>query len=97
MPSSSLSLSAGAVTEWKKAPAGITGKTTNGLFKIEFYSESVVRVVNTRQDSFHDFSYAVIASPHPADVAITETNQVIELTTPSLTVVVSKNSFSVSF
>jgi alpha-glucosidase len=97
MPSTSLSLPAGAITEWKKSPTGISGKTSNGLFKLEFYSESTVRVVNTRQDSFNDFSYAVIASPLSLSFEVTENGSHIELTTRSLKVVVNKASFSISF
>lgn len=97
MPSHPQSLSAGAVTEWSKSPAGISGKTTNGQFKIEFFTESIVRVVNTREDSFNDFSYAIVASPSSPDVQINETDRDIELATRVLKVVVSKTTFLVSF
>lgn len=97
MPSNFQSLSTGAVTEWKKSPTGIAGKTTNGQFKIEFYSESTVRVVNTRNESFNDFSYAVVASPAVLNLTVNETDTAIELATRSLKVVVSKTSFSIIF
>ena len=97
MPSTSLSFSAGAITEWKKSATGISGKTTNGSFKIEFYSESIVRVVNTRADSFNDFSYAVIASPTPLAFTATETETLIELSTPVLRVRITKFAFGISF
>lgn len=97
MPSNSLSLPAGAITEWKKSLTGITGKTTNSQFKIEFYTESIVRVVNTREDSFNDFSYAVVASPLASNILVNETDDLIELATASLKVSVSKSSFLISF
>ncbi len=97
MPSTSLSLPAGAITEWKKSPNGITGRTTNSLFKIEFYSESTVRVVNTRQDTFSDFSYAVIASPLSFSFEITENGNILELYTPSLKVLINKTAFTILF
>lgn len=95
--SSPISQPAGAITEWQSTPTGISGKTTNGLFRIDFYSESTVRVINTRQDLITDFSYAVIASPVSLAIDTHESDEVIELTTRSLNVVVSKNAFAVSF
>lgn len=97
MPSTSLSQPAGAITEWKKSGTGISAKTTNGLFKIEFYSPSTVRVVNTHQDVFNDFSYAVIASPLTLSLKIIEQEDRIELTTSSLTVIVNKTTSTISF
>lgn len=97
MPPTSLSLPAGAVVEWKSSPTGILGKTTNGLFKIEFYSESIVRIVNTRNDVFSDFSYAVVASPQASLFTVSENQTTLELTTRALKVVVNKVSFLISF
>jgi alpha-glucosidase len=97
MPPNSLSLPAGSVTDWKKSPTGITGKTTNGFFKIEFYSESTVRIVTTREEAFNDFSYAVVAAPALVKFEAIEQAGSLELTTASLKVVVQQNPFSVSF
>jgi alpha-glucosidase len=92
-----LSLPAGSVTDWKKSVTGITGKTTNGFFKIDFYSDSTVRIANTREEAFNDFSYAVVASPASIKFEAVEQNNSIELTTASIKVVVQLNPFSISF
>lgn len=97
MPSNSLSLPTGALASWSKSPTGISGKTSNGFFKIEFYSESVVRIVNSRSESFNDFSYAVVATPQPIKFDINENETSVELHTASLKIAINKSAFSISF
>lgn len=95
--SSRLSHASGNLQEWKKVATGITGKTDHSNFKIEFYSASIVRVHITQQDSFNDFSYAVIASAQDQSIDIQESADSIILKTDSVAVEISKKPFHVSF
>ena len=95
--SSRLSKSSGNLQEWKKIATGITGKTDHSFFKIEFYSDRIVRVHITQQDSFNDFSYAVIASAKEETIDIHESTNSISLKTAFIEVAISKKPFHVSF
>ena len=52
----------GSLLSFRQHEFGITGETTNGKIQLTVYSESIFKVSAT-QDSFEDFSYAVIALP----------------------------------
>jgi alpha-glucosidase len=92
-----LSLSTGSLVDWKKTSSGITGKTTNSNFKIDFYSESTARLVFTRNDSFNDHSYAVIATPAAITLKINDQPDTLTLSTSTVNVVINKKTVTVSF
>lgn len=81
--------SLGNLTNWSTETNGITGVTTSGKFKVEFYNEGTVRICVTQNETFDDFSYAVVAKPS-ATPAIKETPTELQLTTSTLTLRVSK-------
>jgi alpha-glucosidase len=89
--------SIGNLIEWKKLPDGISGTTSTGLFKIQFYSPDTVRVWTTQKNKLKDFSYAVVAKPAPIEFTIHESDQVITLQTKTLVVTLSKKNIRLSF
>ncbi len=91
------SRSLGNLTEWKKSAIGVIGKTDHSSFKIEFYSPTIVRVHITQQNSFNDFSYAVIASAKDQPFEIEDTGSSLLLKTNSLQILVSKHPFHIAF
>ncbi len=95
--SSFKSHSTGSITAWQKTPSGITGKTTNSLFKLEFYTDTLVRIVATRNEVFNDHSYAVVAKPAPVSFHAEEHDQHLIITTNALRIVIDKQSFTFSF
>lgn len=60
---SPLSKSLGTFVQWKKDNNAILGQTTYGSFRVEFYTEGIVRIAATQADMFEDFSYSVVATP----------------------------------
>jgi len=99
MPSSTSPLSQhiGNLVDWKKIPTGITGKTTSSSFQLEFYSEAIVRVHITQHESFHNFSYAVIATALAIHFETTESEKEILVRTNSLQLIITKHPFHIVF
>ncbi len=94
---SKLSHYSGNLNEWKKTPYGIKGKTDHTCFKLEFYSSTVSRVHFTQQDSFNDFSYAVIADSVSIPFEVVDAEHSILLKTDSLHVVITRQPFHITF
>ncbi|HEU5290862.1 MAG TPA: glycoside hydrolase family 31, partial [Cyclobacteriaceae bacterium] len=92
-----ISQGSGNLQDWKKIETGISGKTDHTFFKIEFYSNSIVRVHITQQESFSDFSYAVVASATQLPIEVRESSVSINLKTSLLEVVISKQPFHIAF
>jgi alpha-glucosidase len=87
----------GDIHEWRKTISGITGKVSIGLFKIEFYSDSIARICVTQADTFNDFSYAVIATPIETAFEVTEDGDTIHLKTSAVSIRINKKPFTVVF
>lgn len=97
MNQKNLSQHTGTITDWNKTQTGITGTTTSGFFKIEFYSDSIVRVHVTKHKSFNDFSYAVVASAQSIPFEFIDSEKTLHLQTAQLQVVITKQPFTLSF
>ncbi len=99
MPSlnSQHSVSLGKLTEWSANTYGVIGKTPFGNFKAQFYNDHIIRITASREASFEDFSYAVIASPQQTPVAVQEKDTALTLTGTHLQLVISKNPARFSF
>jgi alpha-glucosidase len=91
MGQSNLSNSLGNATEIAKESQRILIKTTNGNAQIRFYSPTAIRIQITKQASFDEFSYAVIAKPVDGIFKVTETPVALTLTTDSCKLVVTKS------
>jgi len=81
---------------WKKETHGISGNTSVGNFRVQLYADHIARISATQQDTFEDFSYAVVASPSSSPT-IVEQQDVIEIKTPSFVLRVTKNPVRFSF
>lgn len=94
---SSRSKSLGTLNEWAKVTHGIQGKTDFGNFRVLIYTDNMIRVSITREEDFEDFSYAVVATPHPVNFILTEHPHSIEIQTAALVVNISKGPVRFSF
>lgn len=94
---STLSQSLGALKEWKEHPAGITGKTTNGNFRVLLYNDSIARITASRYDQFEDFSYAVVADAPDASVEIQDHDDVLEIRTGNFILSITKEPVRFNF
>lgn len=70
-----LSQSLGDLEVWKNENNRLVGETTNGKFRIQIYENAIVRVTVTKNPTFENFSYAVVAD---ADESIPEVNDLAE-------------------
>jgi len=52
----------GKIQSIKTAEDHLIGETSFGKFKITIYSPYVIRVAITRDETFEDFSYAIVAN-----------------------------------
>jgi alpha-glucosidase len=92
-----VSRGSGNLQDWKKIATGITGKTDHSFFKIEFYSGNIVRVHLTQQETFSDFSYAVIAVATPLPFEVNDSSDYLSLKTSSTEIIISKKPFHITF
>ncbi len=94
---SKLSQPLGNLKDWKRSPTGITGETDHSFFKIALYSPGIARIHITKQNSFNDFSYAVIASAKDQSFEIEDSTHSLLLKTNSLQLLISKKPFHIAF
>lgn len=87
----------GNILDWRKVKSGIEGKTETAFFKLEVYSETIIRIHLTHQSVFDNFSYAVVASPTDSGVEVEDLQNQIIIKTAQLQAIVSKNPFHISF
>lgn len=87
----------GRVLDWRKEAFGISGTAERAKFLITVYSEAIVRIQLTRDDFFETFSYSVISSPAATSLQITDSPDVIRLTTPKVVLLVRKNPLTFHF
>src|SRR5687767_5178121 len=88
---SSRSHSLGVLTEWKPEKYGLTGETTQGKFKISVYNDNIVRIQITKENSFENFSYSVVVSPHDEKIHIEDYIDRLVLKTSALVLTLSKS------
>src|SRR5690349_1517713 len=94
---SKVSQASGNLQDWIKTASGITGRTDHSFFKIEFYSTSIVRIHITQQESFSDFSYAVISSAEKLPIEFSDATNSLSIKTSFVEVVISKQPFHITF
>ena len=94
---SSSSRSLGTLTNWKIQPGGMCGETDHGRFNVIVYNDRIIRISATRDESFEDFSYAVVATPQSDNYTVTEHHDVIEIRTDVLILTITKSPVRFSF
>jgi alpha-glucosidase len=87
----------GNIQDWRRVKTGIEGKTETAFFKLEVYTETIIRIQLTHQSVFDNFSYAVIASPEVIDFEVEDLQDQIVIKTSQLRAIVSKNPWHITF
>lgn len=96
----------GSIISYKKTTGGIEGKTATAIFDVHAYNDNTIRVRvsplsggKQGEGSFRNFSYALISNGMmPFNVAVTEKDNIIFLSTRSVNVEIEKQpSFRVTF
>ncbi|MBY0435990.1 MAG: DUF4968 domain-containing protein, partial [Cyclobacteriaceae bacterium] len=96
MPSS-LSKRLGQLLSISQNGSDVLGKTSHGNFRVRIFSNAVVQVSISRDDSFEDFSYAVIAKPQQHEYHFHESPDAVEIKTGSLDIRISRNPVAFTF
>jgi alpha-glucosidase len=91
------SQSLGKLQSWKREATGITGSTDNGQFRLQFYSDSIVRISITRDNSFDDFSYSVVVEPKDILFQLNESENEILISTRSFKTKLTKDQVRFTF
>jgi alpha-glucosidase len=87
---STRSKSLGDLTHWSIEQNALLGETTYGKFRILLYNDATVRVTVSLEDTFEDFSYAVVAQP--ADGLHVEDNRdMLDIKTKSFVLSITKS------
>lgn len=94
---SSTSRSLGTLTNWKIQPCGMCGETNHGRFNVIVYNDRIIRISATLEESFEDFSYAVVATPQSDNHTLTEHHDAIEIRTEALILTITKSPVRFSF
>lgn len=66
-------------------------ETTNGRVKVDVYSAEIIKFHITKQISFDEFSYTVIAKPKIVMYSVNESNTALSIVTDSLIVKINRN------
>src|SRR5258708_35736576 len=94
---SSTNLRLGNLQSFNTEGAGLRGETTTGKFKVTVYSSSIIRVAVTKNESFEDFSYSVVAQPEEQKINAHDAGEQIIVQTKSCKLVIDKNPVKFSF
>ncbi len=89
--------SLGKFTSYKNIASGIQAETTFGKFKVTVYSNSILRISATVDETFEDFSYSIVAKPADVHFEISENTQSLTIKTSACSLVISKDPVRFSF
>jgi len=87
----------GRVLQWQENEFGLSGVAENGKFRVTLYGDAIFRIQVTRDDFFEDFSYSVIASPELVPRQVTDSPDVIRITTSKLVLIIHKDPLTFRF
>jgi len=91
------SKSLGDLISYAKHDNGIDGHTSFGNFKVSLYTDSIIRITVTREDTYEDFSYSVILKPKELYFEIADHDNLIRITTKAFVLTISKYPVRFSF
>ncbi len=94
---SSTSQRLGNIQNVKPESSGVSAETDSGRLKITVYSQSIFRIAATRDKSFEDFSYSVIANSENQKIDSVDSGDQISIKTGSLQLIVDKKPARLSF
>ncbi len=92
-----VSRDAGNLKSWNKMANGISGTTTETVFKAEFYTATCVRISFSRENFLEDFSYSIVASPEPVHLSIQDHEDHLILSSNALHIRITKNPVRITF
>jgi alpha-glucosidase len=83
---------AGKILTYQRSANGISGELSNGIFKIDVYNASIIRVRVKQNGAFRDFSYALADTALPlfTEWSISEKESIIYLETNTIKIQVEK-------
>ena len=87
----------GMIQSIKTEERQISAVTSLGKFKVTVYTPHVIRVVVTRDDSFEDFSYALVASPEDTKINVQNLDHHLIIQTSALQLLIEKDPARFSF
>ncbi len=88
----------GSLTKFDTRNNGVvTGTTSHGSFRITLFSSTIFKISISKDDTFEDFSYAVVGMPMAAETNVQEEHNNIIIQTADIRLVVTKNPVRFSF
>jgi alpha-glucosidase len=92
-----LNESLGKLSNYSKDAYGLTGTTPSGKFRVQTYGKGTIRVTVTKNETFDDFSYAVVAEPKDVGYEFSENEQQLLFTTDQIELRISKDPVRFAF
>ncbi len=85
------SKSLGKLKSFTQSGSAIVGETEAGNFRITVYSDSILRLSISRDNSFEDFSYSVVGKPSPPSFDLQEDSAQLTLSTSRVRLVIKRS------
>ncbi|MCC5920456.1 MAG: glycoside hydrolase family 31 protein [Cyclobacteriaceae bacterium] len=86
-----LSKSLGDLSDLELSGNELRGTTTHGNFRVIQYRDDIFRISITKEESFDDFTYAVVAEPEEKDMKVEETTDKITISSSKATLEITKS------
>jgi alpha-glucosidase len=93
----SVTRSLGALTQWNKQTDGVLLLTNQANVRVKLYSDSIVRITCSTENTFEDFSYAVVAQPSGSAFGIIEDEATLSIKTESVAISIQKHPVRFAF
>ncbi|AFL85850.1 family 31 glycosyl hydrolase, alpha-glucosidase [Belliella baltica DSM 15883] len=87
----------GNVEHWEKTDFGISGKTSNGFFKITVFEHDTIRIQASQEDTFFSNPYSVVSQPRHEGFSIEELDQLLVIKTKTVELKLFLNPFHLKF
>jgi alpha-glucosidase len=97
MPFKSTSQRLGNLESHYVEGSSFLGKTSTGQFRVTLFTPSAFRITASRQDSFEDFSYAVIAQPKENKIDFADDGHRIVIRSSAVQLLIDKKPAQFSF
>ncbi len=87
----------GKITHYEIVHNGMVGTTEHAFFKISVVQDGIIKIHLSKNEELDEHSYAVISKPSGIDFSTADKNDLLELHTDKLSVVIKKEPFTVIF
>ncbi len=92
-----LSQHCGKITQYEIVHNGMVGSTEHAFFKISVVQDGIIKIHLSQNEELDEHSYAVISKPSGIDFSTADKNDLLELHTEKLSVILKKEPFTVIF